>query len=70
MWLHPLTEEYNFRKYDLRNILAEQKKKRAQLLMAYRNKLAMGNRPISDESDEWEITVGYWGGGAQASTGS
>lgn len=30
--------------------------------MVYRNKLAMGNRPISDESDEWEITVGCWGG--------
>lgn len=57
MWSHPLAEEYHFREYDLRNILAGQKKKRAQLLMVYRNKLAMGNRPISDESDEWEITV-------------
>lgn len=35
--------------------------------MVYRNKRAMGNRPISDESDEWEITVGCWGGGGSSS---
>lgn len=28
MWSHPLAEEYHFREYDLRNILAGQKKKK------------------------------------------